>query len=266
MLGRNKCKRDLIMPEFLWGFFHFGFAISVLVIKSMIWVSSLIPVFPQSPLSLGQYFADPKNFQNTNGLLALTPKLPLEIAVHCLRSEWTTELPTFGLWNSPDQEVEVCFSLQWAIWLTALQAESCVSGGQGHLLLPAQSCSVRVGAALIVATTYMFRASQKLILPLPLNCFGGAVSIDGVAKSAHYEDPAAGLGNAGSQQALWALAASTPQEKNAARPQSRHSTPVLLQESNQGWCPISHMQYADEPSGEIQTQFISSLLSHKYIV
>lgn len=104
MLGRNKCKRDLIMPQFLWGFFHFGFAISVLVIKSMIWVSSQIPVFPQSPLSLGQYFADPKNFQNTNGLLALTPKLPLEIAVHCLSKWvnywvayiWTVKLPWPG--------------------------------------------------------------------------------------------------------------------------------------------------------------------------
>lgn len=108
MLGRNKCKRDLIMPEFLWGFFYFGFAISVLVIKSMIWVSSLIPVFPQSPLSLGQYFADPKNFQNTNSLLALTPKLPLEIAVHCL-SKWE-------LLGCPHLDCETPLTRRWFVF------------------------------------------------------------------------------------------------------------------------------------------------------
>lgn len=47
MLGMN-AKRDLIMPEILLGLFHFAF-----VIKSMIWVSALILIFPQSLLSLG---------------------------------------------------------------------------------------------------------------------------------------------------------------------------------------------------------------------
>lgn len=70
------------------------------------------------------------------------------------------------------------------------------------------------------------------------------MSIDGVAKSAPYEDPAAALGNAGSEEALRASAAPNPQDKNAALPQSWHSTRFCSKRVTKGdaQCYICSMQ------------------------
>lgn len=116
--------RDLTMLEFLSRLCHFVSGISALLIKSRIWVSFLIPGFPQSPLSAWQDSADLKIFQNTYNLQEYTLVLPLEIAAYNLL-KWVH----LGL---PHQEAEVYFSSQQVIWLPAVYPSCAYWGWEAH--------------------------------------------------------------------------------------------------------------------------------------